>query len=38
MTFLAPFWLISLKEMAGILYLTKHWIFPPHLCFNDIYL
>jgi len=39
MTFLAPSWLIfswfSLREMAGILYLTNHWICSPHFSCND---
>ena len=37
-----PFWhhlgWFSLRAMAGILYLTNHWIFSPHSCCNDIYL
>ena len=40
MTFLAPSWLIfswfSLWEMAGILYLTNHWIFSPHFSCTDV--
>ena len=36
MTFLAPSWLISLRDKAGILYLTNHWIFSPHFSCNDI--
>jgi hypothetical protein len=37
MTFSAPSWLIFSKGMTGILYLTNHWIFPPHFSCNDIY-
>ena len=40
MTFLAPSWLIfswfSTREMAGILYLTNHWIFSPRFSCNDV--
>jgi hypothetical protein len=40
MTFLAPSRLVfswfSLREMAGILYLTNHWIFSPHFVCNDV--
>jgi len=36
MTFWAPSWLIFSKGMAGILYLTNHWIFSPHFSCNGV--